>query len=398
MKKHGGYTLIELSIVLVILGIVLVLIWRFVGFNANYALANAQREEMRSADAAISGFVLSHARLPCPDTNGDGAEDCAVGNAVGKLPTITIGLSQYDAGRIRYGVYRNPSKTLANDADDADLAVQANRMPMLATRGVPPAGPVGYDLYNNKEKNGIDFCVALRNAANDSENDGFVHVVAPTKNINVAYALALAGRDNADQAGGLFDASNAATGVAFEAPSRVTDGSYDDRVVAVGFGRLIGRLNCSETLAAATHAHANAATMAEITYQAMQDYKIQLDLIKELADANVLAAAAAVALAAAGLSAAGAEVAEGLAESLVTVGAGAVVEGLAVAAAVAAGIAVGLAAAEVTPAADADNAAASNVTNFGPGHGDFVNRSHTLAIQIRADANAADAAGTYGAH
>ncbi len=387
-RKTAGYTLIELSIALVVLGIVIVLIWRFVGLNADYALSNSQRAMMRSADQAISGFVLYNSRLPCPDTNGDGLEDCGGAAAVGTLPAVTIGMSQVDAIRIRYGVYRNASVT---GTLDADLAATNDRMPMLATRGDPL---YGFPDFDNAQSNGIDLCVALRNGANSALNDNYLHVVTPEKHINVAYALAMASRQNADQSGGLFDDSNAGAGVAFEAPSRVTDGSYDDRVVAVGFDRLIGRLNCSETLAAATHAHANAATWAEITHQAMLDYKIQLDLIYELADANVKATAAAVAIAAAGAATGGAEISLGLSESLVSLGAASAVEALAIAGEVAAGLAVASSLLAIAPAAYAKSQAKANVDNF-LSQG-FVIRSADLATRIRQNANDADKEGSYG--
>ena len=386
MRKYAGYTLIELSIVLVVLGIIIVLIWRFIGFNADFALSNSQRAMMRSADQAVTGFVLANSRLPCPDTNGDGVEDCAGGAAIGTLPAVSIGLAQADATRIRYGVYRNASTAAI---DDADLAALDDRMPMLATTGTPLAG---YDLFQGN-LNGIDLCAGLRNGANNAADNSYLHVVTPEGNVNVAYALALTGRSDADQAGGLLDDENAATGVAFEAPSRVTDGGYDDRVVAVGFDRLIGRLDCSETLAAVTHAHANAATMAEITHQAMLDYKIQLDLINTLAAANVAAAAAAVAIAAAGAATGAGEITLGLSESIASLGAASAVEVLAVIAEALAVVAVASAALGVIPAAEAKTAAQQNVDNF-LSEG-YVDRSADLARDIRQNANDADAAGTY---
>lgn len=389
MRKNAGYTLIELSIALVVLGIVIMLIWRFVGINSDYATSNAERALLRSADHAVTGFVLSHNRLPCPDANGDGAEDCGTA-AVGTLPTASIGLAQADAGRMRYGVYRKGSGTATLDAD---LAITLDRMPMLATTGTGMA-MVGFDLVRS-QRNGIDLCVGLRNgSANGLTPDtSMLHVVTPAGNVNVAYALALTGGTDADQAGSLLDAGNAAAGVAFEAPSRVTDGNYDDRVVAVGFDRLIGRINCSETLAAATHAHANAATMAEITRQAMADYKIQLDLIKTLADANVAGAAAGVAIAAAGLSASIAGTALATAEAIMSLGAASAITALAIAANVAAAAGVVSAALAVAPAAVALDGAIGNVNDFQDQA--FVQRSIDLATQIRNNANDADAAGTY---
>ncbi|HET6633227.1 MAG TPA: prepilin-type N-terminal cleavage/methylation domain-containing protein [Rhodanobacteraceae bacterium] len=386
MKKHSGYSLIELSVALVVLGIIIVLIWRFVGFNMQYALSNSQRDLLRSADAAVTGFALSHSRLPCPDTDGDGSEDCGGSAAVGRLPVVSIGLAQANAGLIRYGVYRNASGTAVGDAD---LATAKDRIPMLATTGTPLAG---YDFYN-AQSNGIDLCAGLRTAARSAASTSVLYAATPEGNINVAYALAVAGRADADQAGGLLDDTNAVSGAGFEAPSRVTDGGYDDRVVAVGFDRLMRRLGCNGALAAAVHAHANAATMAEITRQAMLDYKIQLDLQEKLAEANKWAAAAAIAIAAAGAAAGAAEVAEGLAESLVTNGAEAEVEALAVIAEAAALVGVGLAAAEEVPAENAYKDAQANVAEFL--NQAFVARSQCLATQIRANANAADAAGTW---
>jgi len=389
MKKTAGYTLIELSIALAVLGVVIVLIWQFVGFNSQYATSNSERGLLRSADMAITGFALSHNRMPCPDTTGDGREDCA-GAAVGRLPNVDLGISQATAGQIRYGVYRKASATLTLDAD---LAVANDRMPMLATTArLAGSQLAGYDLFRS-QRNGIDLCVGLRNASQNAPDGAMLHVVSPEANINVAYALSIAGGTNADQAGGLMDASNAGAGPAFEAPTRATDGNYDDRVVAVGFDRLIGRLNCTETLAAATHAHANAATAAEIMQQAMLDYKIQLDLIAKLAEANYAAALASIALGVAGVAMGAAEIALALAESLATLGAAAPIAALAIAGEVAAAIALASALINLIPATDAWDHAKDNVTRFAAEG--YVTRSATLAAEIRANANAADAAGTY---
>lgn len=389
MKKTTGYTLIELSIALVILGIVIMLVWRFVGFNSQYAISNAERGILRSADAALTGFALSKNRMPCPDTTGDGVEDnCNIGTgaAVGRLPNVTIGLSQANANQIRYGVYRGATASLITDAD---LAIANDRMPLLKAQGSPLAA---YD-DNRSQRNGIDLCVGLRNASNNAINPNLLHVVTPEGNINVAYALAIAGTANADGAGGLLDANNASASPAFEAPSRVTNANYDDRVVAVGFDRLLGRLNCNEALAAVTHGHANAATAAEMMRQSMLDYKIQLDWIAKLAEANYAGAIAGVALAAAAVALGAAEIALAIAETLTTTGAQAPAIALAIAAEVAAVIAVVSASVNVALALDAWDEAKANVARF-LSEG-YVVRSATLATDFRANANAADAAGTY---
>lgn len=385
MKRQSGYSLVELAIALVVVGIVLVLIWNYMAVDARHSLSNSQRATLRLADTAVTGFALAHARLPCPDSNGDGREDCA-GQAVGRLPFATIGMPQARAGHIRYGVYRGGS---AAPLDDADLAMVVDRMPLLATQGSP--------LYGYEELlgagNGIDLCAALRHAAKRPVDTSLVHVTTPARDINVAYAFALPGWHDADQAGDILDAANAASGTAFEAPARVNDSLYDDRVVSVGFDRLMGRLGCYGTLALATHAHANAAIMAEIMHQGMIDYKIQLDVIEQLAYANYLSAAAGVALAAAAVATATADILLGTAEALMTTGAMSFAIGLAIAgevAAIASTVTAGIALDFATTAWDyakADVQAFQDQT--------FVSRSLNLAARVRSHAIQADAHGTW---
>ena len=72
--------------------------------------AEEQSATVLWADQQVAGFAASHLRLPCPDINKDGLEDCAAGAANGLLPLLTMGL-QADAAtrgpvRITYKVQR----------------------------------------------------------------------------------------------------------------------------------------------------------------------------------------------------------------------------------------------------------------------------------------------------
>jgi prepilin-type N-terminal cleavage/methylation domain-containing protein len=391
MKKSRGYTLIELSIALAVLGIVVVLIWRFVGYNAQHAVSNSEQNLLRSADMAVTGFVLSNNRLPCPDTNADGNEDCAAGSVVGRLPFANLGFSQANAGQIRYGVYRNPGVGIA----DADLAtLTQDRMQMITTQG---AGlTMTGTQFSNGQLNGIDFCAGLRTAEAKAPSNSFLHIITPGGNLNVAYALALPGSRNADDSGGILDSGNAGSTPGFEAPARATSGTYDDRVVAVGFDRLIGRLDCIQALASSTHAHANAATQAEMMRQAMADYKRQLDLIAKMAEANMAGGIAGVASSTAGVAIGAAEIALAIAQSITSLGAAAPIAALAIAGEVVAVIALASAIASLVLAVDAWNEAKGNVTEFANFQGTgFVNIINTHATRIRANANAADGARTF---
>ncbi len=69
------------------------------------------------ANSKVFGFASANARLPCPDVNNDGLEDCAAANTSGLLPLRTLGLDA-DAPmrgptRINFVVHRPGGNDLA---------------------------------------------------------------------------------------------------------------------------------------------------------------------------------------------------------------------------------------------------------------------------------------------
>lgn len=100
-KKLGnkGFSLIELSFVLIIAGLLI-----SVGVGVMNSLT--KRSKMAREKAAIEtiknsliSYGLSHGRLPCPDTDSDGAENCPVSNCGAppcNLPYIDLSLSAAD--------------------------------------------------------------------------------------------------------------------------------------------------------------------------------------------------------------------------------------------------------------------------------------------------------------
>jgi prepilin-type N-terminal cleavage/methylation domain-containing protein len=103
-RHQRGFTLIELAIVLVIIG---VLLGSFLG-TLGARIDNTRRAETRAAldqiKLSLYGFAMSQSpvRLPCPDTDNDGLEDlagtsCASLTSPGNLPWATLGISRADA-------------------------------------------------------------------------------------------------------------------------------------------------------------------------------------------------------------------------------------------------------------------------------------------------------------
>lgn len=110
-KKQAGFTLVELSIVLVVIGLLLgtavVALTNFLS-RAQFSETEAQ---LALVQEALIGYVISQGRLPCPDVNdyppvaptfgsaSDGVGDIAGGTCtqeMGYLPYAELGLPPRD--------------------------------------------------------------------------------------------------------------------------------------------------------------------------------------------------------------------------------------------------------------------------------------------------------------
>jgi len=247
-RVEGGFSLLELSVVLVVMGSVL----SIATFSYGYVLRKVdQAKTARSMDEvqnALLTFVITNHRLPCADTDGNGYEgtglpaSClsAQSDKAGGLPFKTLFLDSepFDAAhhKFRYGVYRN-------SASSADLATNTERTGDAATT----------ERFQNLD----DFIQALRNAqgvtpllatqvfvTGDGVSSGAIQC-ATNIVANVAYVLISGGDDDLDGLNGYLDGANGAFGGAVtcsESPFRVSSGLYDDQVIVESFVGLTGKL------------------------------------------------------------------------------------------------------------------------------------------------------------
>lgn len=115
--RHSGFSLIELAVVLVIVGLLLGSGLAAMTARTEQARRAEQREQFESIRAALHGFAMAHGRLPCADTDypdGDSADHgtanyddtagaCEDGAERGALPWVTLGLGRRDAwGNVLY--------------------------------------------------------------------------------------------------------------------------------------------------------------------------------------------------------------------------------------------------------------------------------------------------------
>lgn len=121
-KAQSGFSLIEMAMVLLILGLLLGGILSAVSVSTdNIRIANTQAQ-LQEIEEALYGFAQVNGRLPCPASNTSGGVEVPVGggnctNYFGFVPSATLGLygGINDDGLLldawqnpyRYGVSRN---------------------------------------------------------------------------------------------------------------------------------------------------------------------------------------------------------------------------------------------------------------------------------------------------
>lgn len=245
-----GFTLVELALVLLVLGIAT---WAVAGSYANIGamterdLARAHGQTMQNA---LRSFALTNGRLPCPDsvaigTGNSGWETlsaagvCAVATTeTGMLPYKSLGLDLPDSRlRAAYGVYRNATA----NADLTSLAERTDIPTLVTSRldakdliaalnfaGVSATTPSAAHLYLTGDGQALG---AMDCAANIRSNQAFVLII-PLRN-----------RDGADnEFDGIHSAFANGVSVCASAPGTPFGLLTDDVVVAESFTTLSGWL------------------------------------------------------------------------------------------------------------------------------------------------------------
>lgn len=320
-SRQAGFSLVELGVALVALGIVLVAALAYWKTATQARHADEQAGVLAQSQQAMVAFAHVHFRLPCPDTDQDGLENCTGGVArVGQLPWRTLQLHSSAARQLRYGVDRQPH---ADAWQNRDLAVAMDRMRPLVSVGSTPSAME--TLLGNS--NLLDFCAALHLGIDASLPSTRLVVndldAVPSVSRAMAYVLVAPGLGDADGDGHPLDGLNRSASDAspvFESGHRSRSEQYDDTVLAVRPDVLFADLQCAQALSAISHSHANAALAAALTRRGLDDFRYQLKVKAVLAGAGVASATASQLMAIAGLANSIAALANATAFTTITLG------------------------------------------------------------------------------
>jgi prepilin-type N-terminal cleavage/methylation domain-containing protein len=226
----AGFTLLELSLVLAVLGVLgFFFVNTFSGVD-DVRLRRQSQAEAEVAREALRAFLLANKRLPCPDTNADGYEDggaagCTGTGETGTLPYLTLGLPDAAQNRMFYGVYR----TAPND------------ITRLEERTGDPEGDPGY--------RGVGDAIAALQAIPNAPETGHIYIaeVSSTGAADCASGhppafLLIVPNADRDGNGQALDDINAASNHCFASPTQPPTLDYDDVVVMESPSALIGWL------------------------------------------------------------------------------------------------------------------------------------------------------------
>jgi prepilin-type N-terminal cleavage/methylation domain-containing protein len=199
-KLLQGFTLVEVAIVLIIVGLMMSAFLMPLAAQLDSKSYRETRAKLEDIKEAIIGFALSHTALdgkpylPCPDTDGDGAENrSAFGGGCsgyeGNLPSQELGMLMTDSWNNNY-IYR-VSPSFANKSAGFTLGSTGNITVLNASGGsnVVTSIPV---LILSKGKNGGVAAVNADEVENaNGTNSIFVsHEFTPTFDDEVSWISA----------------------------------------------------------------------------------------------------------------------------------------------------------------------------------------------------------------
>jgi prepilin-type N-terminal cleavage/methylation domain-containing protein len=212
-KNNKGFTLIEMAMVMVIVGIVISIMMTVMPAIIKTGKIKEARAKLAKYDYALQGYAISNFRLPFADSDGDGLENNNV--FIGDLPYLTLGLSNGNdvwGNPVKYAAYGKAGNP-TNLTDTSDKATLCAALAAIA---------------------GFDQNIVYTTSSNSCSSTGAA---------NQAYVVASGGPKDLDGNNGFFDLCTGTAGAGFNADNKIQALDYDDLVRSFSLAELT-HTNC----------------------------------------------------------------------------------------------------------------------------------------------------------
>ncbi len=250
-RRHGGYNLLELAVVLAVIGTVAIL-----GNSVVSHLAKQQERASRAVSVDVArqsllAYLTRNHSLPCPDLTGTGSPgnatgSCPAGTDIGYLPYSVLGLPMPNAGeelesRIVYGVFRDaggkadlvaPTKPDSEELDADGRNAFVHTLANAAKRPITTQQPYVTGPFDPNTPNAPSN--KLENCGMAASNPAFVLVAPGTSLTGTSHTTSLL------QRGGVNAKLIGTNSKCFAAPDRTPDTAYGDVVHAESKFELLG--------------------------------------------------------------------------------------------------------------------------------------------------------------
>lgn len=249
-RYQRGLGLIETMLITFLISGALIAGYAALSSKQASLLAAEQGALLNQADRHLMSFITSHNRMPCPDTTGDGYENCGGSEQKGSLPYKTLRMDlRHDgqsAAQLMYMVQRGA----------VDLTVASNHFEPLAWGGS------AYNAHHSLDNIELqDVCQGLQNAHATPFANHHAHLDGGSDTRPVAYAIAHPGRSSG------FNGINASADAVMYAPEFRPNSNYDDRVLARGYQQLASELDCVTLMASINYLSMAADLVDEVNSQ-----------------------------------------------------------------------------------------------------------------------------------
>jgi len=165
VNRVEGFTLIEMALVLLILGLLLGGLLAPLTVQREVAAVKEADRLLAEAEEALIGYALVNRRLPCPDTDGDGGEEypCAA-TVVARIPWRDLGLRRGGTDPwgavLHYGVSGGHAARIDLDTtgtlrvceEAACATLLATAVPTLILSGGPRAAALSDEERENLDR------------------------------------------------------------------------------------------------------------------------------------------------------------------------------------------------------------------------------------------------------